>query len=88
MSNVKKEKEVLVGKVTHYFDNIKVAVIELKKPLKIGDEVKFIGGETNFEQKIDSIEMNHEKVKKAKAKQEVGMKVDQKVHPGYRVYKA
>jgi len=87
MSNIKKKKEILVGKVIHYFDNIKVAVIELKKPLKIGEEVRFEGGETDFEQKISSMEVDHEKIKRAKAKQTVGMEVEKKVHPGYRIYK-
>jgi len=87
MSNIKNKKEILVGKVIHYFDKIKVAIVELKKPLKIGEEVRFTGGETDFEQKISSMEVDHEKVKRAKAKQAVGMKVKKKVHPGYRVYK-
>ncbi len=87
MSNIKSEKEILVGKVTHYFDNIKVAVIELKKPLKVGEEIRFAGGETDFNQKVGSMEIDHEKIKQAKAKQTVGIEVEGKVHPGYRVYK-
>ncbi len=77
----------MVGKVIHYFDKIKVAIVELKKPLKTGEEVRFTGGETDFKQKIGSMEIDHEKVKRAKTKQTVGMKVSKKVHPGYRVYK-
>lgn len=78
----------LIGQVIHYFDHIGVAVVGLNKALKVGDQIRFVGGETDFTQSVDSMEVEHEKINKAKAKQEVGMKVDQKVRPGYRVYKA
>jgi len=81
------DEKKIVGQVVHYFDQIGVAVLELSKALKVGDQIRIIGGETDFVQTIDSMEVDHEKIEKAKAKQEVGMKVDQKVRPGYRVYK-
>lgn len=77
----------IIGQVVHYFDQISVAVVELSKALKVGDEIRFVGGETDFSQKVDSMEVDHQKIDKAKSGQEVGMKVDQKVRPGYRVYK-
>lgn len=77
-----------VGKVTHYFDKIKVAVIELFEGLKKGDKVRFVGGEdTDFEQEINSMEVDHESIDKAKKGDEVGMQVDQKVREGYKIYK-
>lgn len=78
----------LIGQVIHYFDQIGVAVISLSQALKVGDRIRFVGGETDFTQDISSMEVEHKKIDKAKAKQEVGMKVEQKVRPGYRVYKA
>jgi putative protease len=78
----------LIGQVIHYFDQIGVAVIGLSKALKVGDQIRFVGGETDFTQDVSSMEVEHKKIDKAKAKQEVGMKVEQKVRPGYRVYKA
>jgi hypothetical protein len=77
----------IIGQVVHYFDHIGVAVIELSKPLKVGEEIRFFGGETDFTQTVASMEVDHQKIDKAKARQEVGMKVEQKVRPGYRVYK-
>ncbi len=77
----------IIGQIIHYFDQIGVAVIELSKSLKVGDEIRFVGGETDFIQKVDSMEVDHQKIDSAKAGQEIGMKVDQKVRPGYRVYK-
>jgi putative protease len=85
---MKEKKEgKLIGKITHYFDNIGVAVIELSNKLKVGDTIRIIGGEnTDFTQEVDSMEMEHEKVKQAKKKDSVGMKVKEKVRDGYKVF--
>lgn len=78
----------LIGEVTHYFGNIGVAVIKLKGSLKSGDTIRIVGGEdTDFKQEVKSMEMEHEKIKTAKAKQSVGLKVKNKVREGYKVYK-
>lgn len=82
------EEGKLIGEVTHYFGKIGVAVIKLKGALKEGDTIRVVGGEdTDFEQEIGSMEMEHEKVKTAKAKQAIGMKIKEKVREGYKVYK-
>lgn len=85
MPNSKEGK--LIGKITHYFGNIGVAVIKLKSPVKKGDTIRIIGGETDFEQAVGSMEVEHKKIEKAKSKDEVGMKVKEKVREGYKVYK-
>lgn len=78
----------LVGKITHYFGNIGVAVVELEGTLKVGDEIRIIGGvDTDFTQTIDSMEIEHEKVKSAKKGDSIGLKVKEKVREGYKVYK-
>jgi putative protease len=81
-------KEKLIGKISHYFSNIKVAVINLTASLKEGDEIRIIGGEnTDFTQKIVSMQIDHKKVKSAKKGDSIGLKVKEKVHEGYKVYK-
>jgi len=83
-----KEAEKLVGKVTHFFSNIDVAVINLSGSLKEGDEIRIMGGEnTDFNQTVDSIQVDHKEVKSAKKGDEVGLKVKEKVREGYNVYK-
>lgn len=77
----------LIGKVTHYFGNIGVAVIELSGGLKAGETIRIIGGDTDFEQEVESMEVDHQKVSSAKKGDGVGLKVSQKVHEGYKVYK-
>ena len=84
-SKVTKEKPV--GRVVHYFNKAKVAVIKLKAPLAIDEKIRIKGGETDFTQKVKSMEIDKEKIKKAKAKQEVGIKVSKKAREGYQVFK-
>ncbi|MEK7159821.1 MAG: hypothetical protein AAB766_04970 [Patescibacteria group bacterium] len=79
-------KEKLIGKVGHYFDNLGVAVLELTGKLKVGDKIKIAGGEVEFEQVVDSMQMEREPIDKAKKGDDVGLKVSEKVRPGYKVY--
>ncbi len=83
----KNNKEKQIGEVVHYFGKAKVAVIKLKDSLATGEEIRIKGGETDFTQKIKSMEIDKEKIEKAKPKQEVGIKVSNKVREGYKVYK-
>lgn len=79
-------KEMLVGEVTHFFDKIKVCVIKLKKQVKIGDKLHFVGKENDFFQPIDSMQINHEQVVAAKKNDEIGLKVIREVRPGDKVF--
>ena len=76
-----------IGKITHYFAKIGVGVIELTDALGVGDTIRIVGGEADFNQAVDSMEVEHQKVDKAKAGDSVGLKVDQKVREGYSVFK-
>ncbi len=83
-----KEEGKLVGKITHYFSHISVAVIDLSGVLNEGDSIRITGGEnTDFNQEVGSMEVDHKKVKTAKKGDSVGLKVDEKVREGYNVYK-
>jgi hypothetical protein len=85
---IRKAEGKLAGKVKHFFSNIKVAVIKVTSPLKVGDQIRIIGGEdTNFTQVIKSMQFDHKELKMAKKGKEIGMKVAKKVREGYKVYK-
>ena len=85
---LKEKKEKPIGQIVHYFDHIKVAVIKLNSSLVLGDSIRIAGGkDTDFEQKVDSMEFDHKPLKKAKKGQEVGMKIKEKAREGYKVYK-
>ncbi|HIH21449.1 MAG TPA: hypothetical protein HA222_02165, partial [Candidatus Diapherotrites archaeon] len=73
----------LVGKITHYFDKIQVAVIELSGKLKEGDSISIERGTEVFEQKATSMQIDKKPVKEAKNGQAIGMKVSQPVKPGF-----
>ncbi len=81
------KKEKLIGKITHYFAKIKVGIIELKKPLKAGETIHVKGATSDFEQKVDSMQVEHEDIKKAKKGDAIGLKVKDKVREGDQVYK-
>lgn len=79
------EKEV--GVVSHYFARISVGAIELTDDLAVGDMIHIIGHTSNFTQKVESIEIEHVKVDKAKKGDSIGIKVDEKVRESDIVYK-
>ena len=76
----------LIGKVTHYYDKIGVAVLELLKPLKSGDTIMFSGHGQEFTQEVASLQIEHKEVKRAKKGESVGLKTDRKVKDGDKVY--
>ncbi|MBL7053617.1 hypothetical protein ISS06_00230 [Patescibacteria group bacterium] len=79
-------KEKQIGKITHYFGNIGVCVIELTAGIKIGDKIHIVGGERDVEQVVDSMQVEHESIKKAKKGDAVGLKVDEIVKNGDKVF--
>ncbi len=76
-----------VGKVTHYYDKLGVAVVDLTANLAVGDKIKIIKGDQEFEQEITSIQAEHKQVDKAKKGDSIGLKVDQPVLRKAQVYK-
>lgn len=80
--------DVKLGKVIHYYDKIGVAVIELLKPLKVGDTVKISGHDNEFTQTVASMQMEHESLETAKKGQDIGLKVDQAVKEGDELFLA
>lgn len=78
----------LVGKVIHFYDKISVAVIKLEKSLKVGDKVKFVHGENEFEQIIESMQLEHAQVQEGKKGHEIAVKVDKEARSGTLIYLA
>ena len=62
-------------------------MIELSDTLKVGDSIRVVGGETDFTQAVESMEVEHQKVETAKKGESIGLKVGEKVREGYKVYK-
>ena len=79
-------KEKLVGKITHYFGKIDVAIIKLQDALKEGDTIHIVGNGVDFTQVVSSMQVDHENVKIAKKGSLVGLKVDGKSKEGDEVF--
>lgn len=75
-----------VGEITHYFTKISVAVVDLSAPIKIGDQIAIKGMTTNFEQTVKSMQIEGKNIEEAKAGDDIGMKVKDRVRKGDIVY--
>ena len=76
-----------IGTVSNYFDKVGVVAIKLTGALKVGESIEIKGGEVDLTQKVASMQIQHEKVEKAKKGDEIGIKVKGKVRKGYKVFK-
>ncbi len=80
-------EEKLVGKIVHYYTNLGVGIIELTDELGVSDKIHIKGNNTDFEQDVDSMQVERQNVQSAKAGESVGLKVAQKVKEGDEVFK-
>lgn len=87
MSSLSEENVVEIGKIVHFFSKINVAVIELKAPLSVGDTILIKGPNTDFEQTVDSMQIEHSNVQRAEKGQSIGLKVKDRVRETDTVYK-
>lgn len=78
------EKEI--GTVSTYFSNVEVAAIKLSGKLKVGDKIHVKGHTTDFEIKVESIQIERKEVKSAKKGDHIGIKVSDKVRPNDKVF--
>ena len=76
-----------VGRVSHFFGRINVAIIEVTDSISVGDRIFIKGPTTDLEQAVDSMEIEHAKVQQAEAGQSIGMKVNARVREKDVVYK-
>lgn len=76
-----------IGRITHYFNKIGVAAIELTGNLAIGDTIHVKGHTSDWTQSIDSMQIEHDSVEKAGPGDSVGIKVGVHAHEHDVVYK-
>ena len=80
--------EQLIGEVTHYYSRIGVAALSLRAPLHSDDRIHLMGHTTDFEQTVESMEVNHQKVDAADTGDDVALHVVERVRGGDQVYRA
>lgn len=79
---------VKIGKISHYFDKIGVAVVEVEdESLSVGDNIKIIGHGQEIDQVVESMQIEHEAVQTAEKGMSVGMKVTEPVKKDAEVFK-
>lgn len=79
--------ELEIGKVTHYYNHLNVAVLKLEEGLKVGDWIHVMGHSTDFAQKVTSMEIDHHTVEWVKPGDDVAVKVIEPVHEQDVVYR-
>jgi putative protease len=82
-----KSEEKLLGRITHYYSHLSVGIIELTAgELKVGDTIHIKGNHTDFNQTVDSIQIEHQNVTRAEKGKVVGIKVKEKVREHDQVF--
>ncbi len=76
-----------IGRVADYFAKIGVAGIDLTGPLHVGDRIRLQGHTTDFEQAVDSLQIEHASVEAAKSGDKIGIKVKDRCRRGDHVYR-
>jgi len=73
--------------VNKFFSRLNVAAVEVTGSIKVGDELHFKGATTDFNHKVESMEIDRKPIEEAKPGDLVGIKVPERVRPGDKVYR-
>ena len=79
--------ETKIGEISHFYNRISVAVLDLTDPLVLGDKIHFLGHTTDFFQNVTSMEIDHKKVISVGPGDEVALKVIEPVRVGDAIFK-
>ncbi len=78
---------VQIGTITHYYDKIGVAVVDItKKSLSVGDMIKISGHGTESTQTVSSLQVEHDQVTKLGKGVSGALKTDKPVKEGDVIY--
>ncbi|MFH1609452.1 MAG: translation elongation factor-like protein [Candidatus Bipolaricaulota bacterium] len=80
-------EEIRVGKVTHFFGRIGVAVFALTEMIRVGDTIRIRGQTTDLTQRVESMQIEHKAVPEARPGEDVAIKVNDRVREDDGVYK-
>ncbi|MEM3208549.1 MAG: U32 family peptidase C-terminal domain-containing protein [Candidatus Micrarchaeaceae archaeon] len=82
------EGKEFVGKITHYYNKIGVAVVELSAKIRVGERIIVEGPGVSFEQTVESMQAEHVDIREANPGESIGLKVSSPVKEGYKIYRA
>jgi translation initiation factor IF-2 len=81
-------EEVKIGVITHFFGKVGAGIINLTDgDLKVGDKIHIKGTTSDFEQVVESMQIEHKDVQEAKKGAQAGIKVKEHVREHDVVYK-
>ncbi len=76
-----------VGRVTHFYPKISVAIVEMSGTLRVGDKIRIKGKTTDFTQVVESMQIEHKNIEEAKPGDVIGLKVNERAREKDVVYK-
>jgi len=76
-----------IGEVFNYFERVSVIAMKLTDSLKVGDTIRIVGGDHDFTEVVNSMQIEGKNVEKAKKGDSVGIKVSEECHKGAKVFK-
>jgi len=79
--------EVEIGRVTHYYNHLNVAVLSLADSLKLGDKIHILGHVTDLTERVASMQVNHHAVVWVKPGDDVAIIVNEPVREHDIVYR-
>lgn len=71
--------ETEIGRVTHYYNHLQVAVLKLNESMKLGDKIHILGHSTDLVERVTSMEVNHHVVVWVKPGEDIAIKVNEPV---------
>lgn len=80
-------KEKLIGDVFNFFEKVGVIAIKLTDKLKLGDSIRIVGGDKDFTEIVNSMQIDGKNIESAKKRDDVGIKISGKARKGYKVYR-
>jgi hypothetical protein len=85
--HVVEDSVIEIGYVTHFYSKIGVSIVELSLPLSVGDRILVKGPLTDFEQTVESIQIDRKALSCAEGGQSIGLKMVQTAKERDTVYK-
>jgi hypothetical protein len=76
-----------IGRVTHFYTNIGVAIVKFNKKVSVGGQLHYKGATTDFIETAKSMQYDHKEIKIAPKGKQIGIKVKKRVREGDEVYR-
>ncbi len=82
----KPRKQKPIGKVTHFYTGIRVAIVKFNTKVPAGSKLQFRGATTDFIDTAKSMQYDHKPLAAAPKGKQVGVKVKKRVREGDLVF--